>query len=114
MAAVARAAAEPADLYVEVEVEESGHDGGRDRRYFPVPAPDGWELPPRPVLRNVFRRLPRNPDFDGATFLCKPWLELPCDGPRVIAEPQRIMPALLLPPGGDGARPCLPLLPQHR
>uniref|UniRef100_A0A0E0LHW5 KIB1-4 beta-propeller domain-containing protein n=1 Tax=Oryza punctata TaxID=4537 RepID=A0A0E0LHW5_ORYPU len=90
-------AAEPADLYV--EVEESGHDHGdaASRACVPVSSPDDWELPPRPVLRNVFRRLPRNPDFDGATFLSKPWLALPCDGARVIAEPQRLMPALLLP-----------------
>uniref|UniRef100_A0A0E0AGK0 KIB1-4 beta-propeller domain-containing protein n=1 Tax=Oryza glumipatula TaxID=40148 RepID=A0A0E0AGK0_9ORYZ len=88
-------AAEPADLYV--EVEESARDDDVDvdgRSRVPVP-----ELPPCPVLRNVFRRLPRNPDFDGATFLSKPWLELPCDGPMVIAEPQRLMPALLLPEG---------------
>ncbi|EAZ38923.1 hypothetical protein OsJ_23342 [Oryza sativa Japonica Group] len=95
-------AAEPADLYV--EVEESARDDdvdvdGRSRVPVPVPSPSGWELPPCPVLRNVFRRLPRNPDFDGATFLSKPWLELPCDGPMVIAEPQRLMPALLLPEG---------------
>uniref|UniRef100_A0A0D3GN18 KIB1-4 beta-propeller domain-containing protein n=1 Tax=Oryza barthii TaxID=65489 RepID=A0A0D3GN18_9ORYZ len=80
-------AAEPADLYV--EVEESARDDdvdvdGRSRVPVPVPSPSGWELPPCPVLRNVFRRPPpppRNPDFDGATFLSKPWLELPCDGP---------------------------------
>ncbi|KAF0908926.1 hypothetical protein E2562_030222 [Oryza meyeriana var. granulata] len=60
--------------------------------------PDTWELPPRPVLRNVLRRLPRrNPDFDGASFVCKPWLALAVDGDRVVAAPQRLMPGLLLP-----------------
>uniref|UniRef100_A0A0E0HXH2 Uncharacterized protein n=1 Tax=Oryza nivara TaxID=4536 RepID=A0A0E0HXH2_ORYNI len=41
---------------------------------------------PRPVLRNVFRRLPRNTDFDGATFLSKPWLALAVDGHNVVAD----------------------------
>ncbi|KAL6647286.1 hypothetical protein ACP70R_014723 [Stipagrostis hirtigluma subsp. patula] len=73
--------------------DEASHDDGRHL----LPASSSWELPSRRVLRNILRRLPRNPDFAGATFLCKPWLALPGDGGVVVAEPQRVMPGLLLP-----------------
>ncbi|EAZ03011.1 hypothetical protein OsI_25152 [Oryza sativa Indica Group] len=91
---MAPAAAKASDLYRE---ETDRDDDDDDDVGLAVILPDAWELPRRRVLRNVFRRLPRNPDFDGATFLSKPWLALAVDGHNVVAEPQRLMPGLLLP-----------------
>uniref|UniRef100_A0A0D9WW89 Uncharacterized protein n=1 Tax=Leersia perrieri TaxID=77586 RepID=A0A0D9WW89_9ORYZ len=79
-------AASPADLYVEVVEDDDLRAGGGSRLPVAVLFTDGWELPPRPVLRNVFRRIPRNPDFDGVTFLCKPWLALAADGDKVVSD----------------------------
>ncbi|EEC81624.1 hypothetical protein OsI_25147 [Oryza sativa Indica Group] len=71
--------AKASDLYCE-EADRDDDDG------LAAILHDAWELPTRPVLRNVFRRLPRNTDFDGATFLSKPWLALAVDGHNVVAD----------------------------
>uniref|UniRef100_A0A0E0LHW7 Auxin response factor n=1 Tax=Oryza punctata TaxID=4537 RepID=A0A0E0LHW7_ORYPU len=76
----APAVAKASDLYCE-EPDRDDDDG------LAAILHDAWELPTRPVLRN----------FNGATFLSKPWLALAVDGHNVVAEPQRLMPGLLLP-----------------
>ncbi|CAO2204567.1 unnamed protein product [Urochloa humidicola] len=80
------------------EEEETSHGGGGRRHLLPT---GGWDLPPRRVLRNIFHGLRRrNPDFHGAK-LVRTAAPAPAagggTGPAAVAEPQRVMPGLLLP-----------------
>uniref|UniRef100_A0A0E0AGM8 KIB1-4 beta-propeller domain-containing protein n=1 Tax=Oryza glumipatula TaxID=40148 RepID=A0A0E0AGM8_9ORYZ len=74
---MAPAVAKASDLY-----REDDDDVG-----LAVILPDAWELPTRRRAASC-AALPRNTDFDGASFVSKPWLALAVDG---------LMPGLLLP-----------------
>ncbi|CAL4977962.1 unnamed protein product [Urochloa decumbens] len=79
------------------EEEQASQSGGRRH----LLRTGGWDLPPRRVLRNIFHGLRRrNPDFRGAKFVrTTPAGPAAGGGPAVVAEPQRVMPGLLLPEG---------------